>query len=79
MLADDSKEDSAQGQAFALLSRPNGWKSNMWEQKQWNQNIEETVERIKWSPVGSGTKVLQRAARIPAPDTKNIRRRWRDG
>ncbi|KAI2886271.1 hypothetical protein CBS63078_10990 [Aspergillus niger] len=56
LLADDS-EGSAQGQAFALLneySYLNGWKSSMREQKQWNRDIEETVDKLQKSSFGSG-------------------------
>ncbi|KAI3053178.1 hypothetical protein CBS147353_11523 [Aspergillus niger] len=56
LLADDS-EGSAQGQAFALLneySYLNGWNSSMREQKQWNRDIEETVDKLQKSSFGSG-------------------------
>ncbi|KAI2949880.1 hypothetical protein CBS147323_10833 [Aspergillus niger] len=59
-MADGSEGDYGQGQVFPLLNelseRVDALESSMREQKQWNQDIEETVDQIHWSLFGSGTK-----------------------
>ncbi|GKZ98577.1 hypothetical protein AnigIFM59636_003744 [Aspergillus niger] len=60
LMADGSEGDYGQGQVFPLLNelseRVDALESSMREQKQWNQDIEETVDQIHRSLFGSGTK-----------------------
>ncbi|OJZ81123.1 hypothetical protein ASPFODRAFT_52136 [Aspergillus luchuensis CBS 106.47] len=52
--ADGSEGVYGQGQVFPLLN--DALESSMREQKQWNQDIEETVDQIHRSLFGRGTK-----------------------
>ncbi|GLA67140.1 hypothetical protein AtubIFM54640_010117 [Aspergillus tubingensis] len=53
-MADGSEGVYGQGQVFPLLN--DALESSMREQKQWNQDIEETVDQIHRSLFDSGTK-----------------------
>ncbi|KAL7649095.1 hypothetical protein ACMYSQ_012440 [Aspergillus niger] len=59
-MADGSEGAYGQGQVFPLLNelseRVNALESSMREQKQWNQDIEGTVDQIHRSLFGNGTK-----------------------
>ncbi|OJZ79911.1 hypothetical protein ASPFODRAFT_54327 [Aspergillus luchuensis CBS 106.47] len=60
LMAVGSEGDYGQGQVFPLLNelseRVDALESSMREQKQWNQDIEETVDQIHRSLFGRGTK-----------------------
>ncbi|BCS00031.1 uncharacterized protein AKAW2_50372S [Aspergillus luchuensis] len=60
LMADSSEGVYGQGQVLPLLNelseRVDALESSMREQKQWNQDIEETVDQTHRSLFGSGTK-----------------------